>query len=295
MEIHQLRYFLAVAQTGSFTAAAAACNVSQPTLSAQIAKLEDELGGQLIERSRRGAKLSQWGELFKVRAAEALRQLESGRIELEELSGLRRGSVTLGCLPTTGAHLLPKILTAFGQAYPHIQVNLREESSPVLARSLLDAEVDLAIMDEAGFGQGHGLQAETLFTEPLLIVVAPTHALAKAPKLALSILANEPMILMKSGHGFRTIVLDALHRAGVNPRIVYESAEIETIQALVQAGLGISLVPEMVRKEQGLVYINISAPTPFRTVLLASRDQSTLSPAAAAMKQVALQCFKPPM
>ena len=98
MELQQLRYFLAVAQTGSFTGAAKTCFVSQPSLSSQIAKLESELGGPLIERNRQGARLTKSGELFRVRAAEALRQLESGRLEIEQLNGLTRGTVTLGCL-----------------------------------------------------------------------------------------------------------------------------------------------------------------------------------------------------
>lgn len=107
MEMQQLQYFLAVADLGSFTGAARACHVSQPALSSQVAKLEAELGGPLLERGRQGAKLSPRGEIFRLRAAEALRQLESGRMELEALSGLESGAVTLGCLPTTGAYVLP--------------------------------------------------------------------------------------------------------------------------------------------------------------------------------------------
>jgi LysR family hydrogen peroxide-inducible transcriptional activator len=281
MEIQQLKYFLAVVQTGSFTAAAKACRVSQPSLSSQIAKLENELGGALIERSRQGARLTKRGELFRGRAAEALRQLESGRFELEELSGLKRGTVTLGCLPTTGAYLLPPLLKAFGKAHPEIDVKLREESSPGLAKALRESEVDLAILDEAGLGPG--IQAETLFSEPLLIAVPPRHKFASRKKMPLSALANEPLILMKSGHGFRKIVLDALAKSGVEPRIVHESGEIETVQALVEAGLGISLVPRMV-KRHGLSYVEISAPTPSRSLLIAWREGSALSPAANALR-----------
>jgi len=285
MEIHQLRYFLAVAQTGSFTAAAKVSHVSQPSLSAQIAKLEGELGGPLIERSRQGARLTKRGELFRGRAAEALRQLESGRFEIEQLSGLTRGSVTLGCLPSTGAYLLPPLLRAFGKAHPGISVSLREESSPQLARLLRESEVDLAIVDEAGLGSG--LRSELLFSEPLLIAVPPGHRFASRKKLALKALADESLILMKSGHGFRKIVMDALSRAGVEPRVVHESGEIETVQALVKAGLGLSLVPKMVRRT-GLAYLEILPPTPSRTVHIAWRHDSVLSPAALALKRIAL-------
>ena len=124
MELHQLRYFLAIAQHGSFTAAADVCHVSQPSLSAQVKKLEDELGGPLLERSRQGSRLTPRGQVFRPRALEALQQLESGRGEVEELSGLKRGEVALGCLPTTGAHILPGILSAFREAHPTLQVKL---------------------------------------------------------------------------------------------------------------------------------------------------------------------------
>lgn len=290
MEIHQLRYFLAIAQTGSFTGAAQACHVSQPSLSSQVAKLEDELGGPLIERSRQGARLTQRGELFRGRAAEALRQLESGRYELEELSGLKRGSVTLGCLPTTGAYLLPPLLKAFGKAHPEIQVGLREESSPGLTKGILASDVDLAITDEAGLGPG--IHADTLFSEDLWIALPPGHRFQSRKKLALASLAGEPLILMKSGHGFRKIVLDALAKAGVDPKVVHDSGEIETVQALVQAGLGASLVPAMV-KRRGLTYVEIKPPTPSRTLLLASREGTVPSPAAEALRRMAIKLFHP--
>ena len=222
MELHQLRYFLAIAQHGSFTAAAEVCHVSQPSLSSQVAKLEGELGGPLFERSRQGSRLTPRGLVFRPRALEALSQLESGRSELEELSGLKRGEVTLGCLPTTGAYILPRILRSFRETHPSVQVKLREESSPTLGRALRETEVDLALMDEAGLGDG--LRSEVLFREPLLVVVPRDHPFAARKRISLGRLDGEPIILMKSGHGFRKIVLDALARAGVEPRIVYESS-----------------------------------------------------------------------
>jgi len=290
MEIHQLRYFLSIAETGSFTAAAEACHVSQPSLSAQVKKLEAELGGPLFERGRRGARLTQRGELFRVRAAEAVRQLEAGRREQEELSGVTRGSVGLGCLPTTGAYLLPQLLRAYIDGYPGVQVRLLEASSPQLGKALHDFEIELAIMDEAGIDPG--LEGETLFREPLVLAVPSGHRLASRKAVSLAALEGEPLVLMKRGHGYRQIVLDALARAGVTPRVVYESDEIGTVQRLVAAGLGLSIVPAMVRSEQGPVYLAIEKPTPRRTLLLARRDRGELSPAASAMRKIALAVLK---
>lgn len=285
MEIHQLRYFLSVAQSGSFTAAADLCHVSQPSLSAQIAKLEAELDGPLFERGRHGARLTERGTLFRPHAAEALRRLETGRRELEELSGLSRGGVSLGCLPTTGAYLLPQLLRTFLRTHPGVHVTLKEASSPQLAGALREFEIDLAIIDEAGLGAG--IASEVLFREPLVLAVPPGHRLAKADSATLESLSGEPFILMKSGHGYRRIVTEALAAAGVEPQVVYESDEIETVQRLVEAGLGITIVPRMVRKAHGPAYIDIGPPTPSRTLLIARRESGSLSAAAEAMRRIA--------
>jgi LysR family hydrogen peroxide-inducible transcriptional activator len=287
MEIHQIRYFLAVHATGSFTQGAHQTHVSQPSLSAQISKLEQELGGPLFYRSRKEVRLTERGEVFLPRAREILHQVEQANLETRELDGLTRGTVRLGCLPTTGAFLLPDLLGDFHNQYPNIQVQLVEESSPGLAQALDHFQVELAIMDEAGLGPG--LTSTPLFTEPLYLAVPPDHPLANHRAIDLSVLHDEPMILMKPGHGFHTIVMNALQNAGVEPIVVYQSAEIETVQGLVGAGLGISLVPKMVRKAWGISYLEILPPTPSRTIHLAYRERGFLGTAASALKEIAIE------
>ncbi len=287
MELHQLRYFLAIARNASFTRAAEACHVSQPSLSAQVAKLEDELGGPLFERLRSGARLTARGQVFLPRATEALSQLEQGRGELEDLAGLRRGEVTLGCLPTTGAFLLPPLLREFRRRFPLLNVRLIEESSPDLAVALREGRVDLALLDEAGLGVG--IDADLLFREDLWAAVPSGHALAGRGSINLAELADEPFVVMKSGQGFRKIVTAALAAVQVVPRIVYESGGIDTVQALVEAGLGVSLVPAMMKRSPGPVYLALLSPTPSRTLLLARKTGATLSAAATALADLAHQ------
>jgi LysR family hydrogen peroxide-inducible transcriptional activator len=291
METHQLRYFLAVAQTGRFTAAAKACHVSQPSLSIQIAKLESELGGSLFERNRRGGKLTARGETFLPRARAILDQMEGAREDAQALSGLTLGRVGLGCMPTTGAHLLPPILTAFRKSHPKIQVQLKEESSPDLARDLEQGEIELAILDEAGILPG--LDHQKLLVEELLLALPSKHPLAGKGALSLKQMAEEPFILMKSGHGFRQITLDLYRKAGLEPRVVFESGGIETVQAMVAAGLGISLVPQMVAITPGVAYASLSSPKAARTLSLAWRKKVPLSSAAEALrKSILLQKSK---
>lgn len=289
MELHQLRYFAAIVRSGSFTGAAEECHVSQPSLSIQIAKLEQEAGGPLFERRRSGALLTARGQLLVPRATEVLRQLDETLRDWSDLDGLRRGEVTLGCLPTTGAYVLPPLLRQFRQTHPELTVRLREESSPRLAEALAEGEIDLALVDEAGLAAG--LRWSPLFTEPLLVAVSQDHPLAARGAIAAEALVGEPLIVMKSGHGFRTIVLDFLESRGIVPTIVYESSGIETVQALVEAGLGVSLVPRMVRKSPGPVYLDLLPPTPTRTVSLAAREGAVPSPGAAALEASVREWF----
>ena len=290
METHQLRYFLAVAQTGRFTQAARQTHVSQPSLSVQIAKLEGELGGELFERTRKGARLTARGETFLPRAKAILEEMESAREDARAQSGLTLGRVSLGCMPTTGAHLLPPLLTAFRKSYPKIQIQLKEESSPGLARDLEQGEIELALVDEEGLSPA--LDRQVLLTEPLLLAFPWGHPLAKKKGLTLRQAAGESFILMKPGHGFRQITLDLFRKAGLEPKVVFESDGIETVQALVAAGLGISLVPRMVANFPGVAYGEMSQPLAFRTLSLAWRKKAKLSSAAQALKAVALQVLK---
>jgi LysR family hydrogen peroxide-inducible transcriptional activator len=287
MELHQLRYFLAVVHSGSFTAAAQKSFVSQPSLSLQIAKLEDELGGRLFERGRAGARITERGKLLVPRAAAVMQQLESLRAEIDELDGLQRGELVLGCLPTTGAHILPVVLQEFSARHPDVSVQLREASSPGLAAMLNAYEIELAILDEAGLDDS--MQTDVLFQEPLLVALPPDHPLAEMPAVKLASLQNEKFILMRPDHGFHTIVMRALRQAGIQPQVVYESAEIDTVQGLVAAGLGISLVPAMVRRPAGIAYAAVEDQQVSRSLFLVHRGQ--LSPAARAMREIALGCL----
>jgi LysR family hydrogen peroxide-inducible transcriptional activator len=180
--------------------------------------------------------------------------------------------------------LLPPILTAFRKIYPKIEVQLKEQSSPDLAKDLEQGEIELAIMDEAGLRPG--LAHQTILEEELLLALPTKHPLAGKKSLHLKQVAEEPFILMKTGHGFRQITLDLYRKAGLEPKVVFESGGIETVQALVAAGLGISLVPQMVAKYPGVGYSTLGQPKAQRTLSLAWRKKAPLSSAAEALKKV---------
>lgn len=243
MELHQLRYMVAVAKTGNFSRAAERCHVAQPSLSQQIHKLETELGQRLFNRLKRGVKLTEAGENFLPRALRILEEVEAARREAEDTQALVRGTVTVGALPTIAPYLLPGVIAQFSEKYPGIEVVVQEDTTARLLKLTTSFEVDMAIMslplDETG------VEVEKFFAEELLLAMPMNHALAKKKSVKVTDLEDERFILMKEGHCLGDQVLGFCNRRNFQPKVSCRSAQIETVQALVATGLGISLVPQM--------------------------------------------------
>jgi len=246
MELHQLRYFLAVARTRNFSRAAEQCHVAQPSLSQQIMKLEDELGERLFERNKREVALTPAGELFRGHAERVLEELELARDKVHEVRGLVRGRVALGALPTVAPYYLPVRLRAFARMFPGIEVVVHEDTTAQLAAAVLAREIDVALVSLPV--ERAGLEAEEFFDEDLLVVLPAGHALARKPRLNLDDLEEEAFILMKEGHCLAGQALQFCRLKGFAPRVSFRSAQIETVQAFVAAGWGVSIVPAMARK-----------------------------------------------
>jgi LysR family hydrogen peroxide-inducible transcriptional activator len=243
MEFHQLRYFLAVVRTKNFSRAAEQCHVSQPSLSQQIMKLEDELGEKLFERTKREVALAPAGDLLKVHAERVLQEVESACHGVREMRGLVRGRVALGVLPTIAPYFLPKRLRAFATKFPAVEVVVHEDTTDQLAAAVLAKEIDLAIVSLPV--ERVGLVAEGLFAENLLVALPAGHGLARKRGLTLDDLEREPFVLMKEGHCLTGQALQFCRLKGFAPRVSFRSAQIETVLAFVAKGWGVSIVPEM--------------------------------------------------
>lgn len=268
MELQQLRYVLAVARTGNFSRAAEQCHVSQPSLSQQIQKLEEELGEKLFDRLRQRAQLTPVGEAFVRRAARILDEVESAGREAREARELTCGTVCVGALPTIAPYLLPTVIGRFATLFPGVQIVVQEDTTARMLAMLAGGEVDFAIVSlpitDARF------EVETLFEEELLLALPARHRLARRPAVTLADLEGERFILMKEGHCLGDQVLDFCHRQDFRPTVSCRSAQIETIQALVAAGLGVSLVPRMAcasGPEKRPVYRPLQDVRPRRTVV----------------------------
>src|SRR5260370_40230580 len=146
MEIHQLAYFESVSRHLHFTRAAEELNVAQPSVSQQIRKLETELGAPLFHRMKRRVALTEAGETFLPHARAVLQRLDEARLEVQELSGLRKGTLAVGAPPSVGTHLLPRALASFSKRHPGIALTFREAGSPTLITQLEHGELDLAIV-----------------------------------------------------------------------------------------------------------------------------------------------------
>ena len=281
MELHQLRYFLAVARTRNFSRAAEQCRVAQPSLSQQIMKLEGELEERLFERTKREVSLTPAGERFRIVAERVLDEVELARESVREAKGQLKGRVVLGALPTVAPYYLPKRLQAFTALHPHVEVMVHEDTTAQLAQAVIAKEIDVALVSLPV--ERAGLVTEEFFDEDLLVALPLKHALARKKRLTLDDLEPEPFILMKEGHCLAGQALQFCRLNGFAPRVSFRSAQVETVLAFVAAGWGVSIVPAMARKVVGHGVCYRAMPGVTRSIGVIRREARPLSHAARAL------------
>ncbi len=270
MEMHQLRYAVAVARSGNFSRAAEQCHISQPSLSQQILKLEEELGERLFDRTKREARLTPHGEIFLRRAVRILEEADGVMRDAEDAKQLLSGTLTVGVIPTIAPYLLPKVAAAFIKRFPGVELIVQEEPTARLLKLLHGYEVQLAILSTPF--ETDRLETSTLLSEELLIALPPDHALARKRTLLPKDLEEERLIVMQEGHCLGDQVLGFCTHGDLRPRISFRSAQLETLQSLVHAGMGISLIPAMATRRnpaESPAYRPLSGKKPSRTVVAA--------------------------
>lgn len=265
MELHQLRYFCAVAETGSFSRAAEQSHVAQPSLSQQILKLEDELGARLFDRLGRSVRLTDLGEAFLPRARSVLRELEAAKGDVRERKDSISGPITIGVIPTVAPYFLPPRLTLFTRQFPQVQITVVEEITPVLLERLRASRVDVALL--ALPIRGHEFEAFPILTERLFAALPHKHPLANRRVVSLKDLRKESFLLLRDGHCFRDTAVAACDRARVNPQVIFESGQFSSILSMVGTGMGVSIVPEMaIEKRAHCRYVRIADKEATRTI-----------------------------
>ena len=287
MELHQLRYFVAVARTKNFSRAAEQCHVAQPSLSQQIIKLEEELGERLFERTKRRVSLTAAGDVFRAHADQVLERVESAYDGMRELRGLAYGRVRLGVLPTIAPYYLPQRLRLFTERFSAVEVVVHEDTTDQLASAVLANEIDLALVS---FPLDRpGLASEVFFEEKLLVALPSGHALSTKRHIKLDDLEKEAFILMKEGHCLSGQALQFCRMNGFSPRVSFRSAQIETVLAFVSKGWGVSLVPEMAIP--GVTYRPLAGVK--RSIGIIRREARPMSPAVRALAEFLAKAAAP--
>lgn len=251
MELHQLRYFCAIAETGSFSRAAQQSHVSQPSLSQQILKLENELGARLFDRLGRTVRLTELGSAFLPRARAVLRDVEAARSDVVARKTSVNGPLCVGVIPTIGPYFLPSALASFSRKYPQARVTIVEEITPLLLERLRAGTMDVAIVALPLKVRNREFKSFPLTTEKLYAVLPKRHPLARQRSIPLGELRDSPFLLLRDGHCFREATVAACNRARLNPNIVFESGQFSSILSMVGAGLGVSIVPAMAIEKRG--------------------------------------------
>jgi len=268
MEMHQLKYFLAIADTGNFTRAAELCHVSQPSLSQQIIKLEEEVGHRLFDRMGRRVQLTDAGRLLLEHARAVITTVENATRELRETRGQGFGRLAIGVIPTIAPFVLPQALAAFARAHPNVELIVQEDYTAHILAGLTAGELDVAIAalpiaDE-------NLVVEVLGTEPLLLVLPKGHHLAGKRRVLLRDISGEPFVLISDVHCLGEQVMSFCRGHEIEPRIVCRGAQISTVQAMVALGQGISLLPAMAGHQDSdrrRVYQLLAEDPPERTIV----------------------------
>jgi DNA-binding transcriptional LysR family regulator len=290
MQLQQLRYFVAVAGTRHFTQAAELLGVAQPTLSKQIHTLEGTLGAPLFERIRGDVTLTVAGETLLPLARRMVSDADAARDAVQEIVGLRRGSVRLGATPSLCSSLVPRVLRAYRSAHPGIELHVAESGSADLIADLLGHTLDLALIVRPEQGADPALQAVPILRESLVVASVATGPPPTVSRhVTLPELEHTPLVMFRPGYDLREVTLDACRRAGFTPRFAVEGGEMDAVLAFVEAGLGVALVPSMVLANRPRLRATpLAAPGMQRTVALAQRRRTVLPHAAAALRDTLL-------
>ena len=285
MQLHQLEYFAAVAETRHFTAAASRCHIAQPSLSKQIRLLEAELGTQLFSRARGNIHLTQAGETLYPYAKRILADAATAKTAVHDLNDLARGHLRLGATPSTSTALLPSTLARFHTRYPGVDLELHESGSRDLVQLLARGELDIAVVVLPLHASDPSLETEPLLEEGLVLAVRSTHPLVAKNKVTPRDLDGLPMVMFRPGYDLRDVVLGACRSVGARPRITVEGGEMDAVLELAAVGLGAAVVPSMVLDRRAdLVGLPFTKPQLTRTIATAYRRDVGLTGAAAALQ-----------
>ncbi len=278
MNLRALEYFVAVADQRHFGRAAAACHVSQPTLSMQIKKLENQLGVQLLERNPQGVTLTATGALVLDRARTVLRDVDDIAALAQEEADPQRATLRIGLFPTLAPYLLPHVVPTIRQRFPDLELLLTEAKTDAIVDLLRRGDLDSGVL--ALPIDADELEATVLFEEEFVLVVPTGHRLATTTgPVATGVLADESVLLLDDGHCLRDQALAVCRIAGAHEYSDFRSTSLETLRQMVAAGVGITLLPRLavsppIPRSDTVETIEFADPVPARAIAMVWRKSS---------------------
>ncbi len=281
MNLRDLNYLVALIEHGHFGRAAEACFVSQPTLSTQIRKLEEELGVTLVERSSRKVLLTAVGEEIAIRARHVLDEVKQMRELARRTLDPEAGSLRLGIFPTLAPYLLPHVMPEVRKRFPKLSLLLTEDRTAELLDRLADGRMDAAVL--ALPVQDRRLHEEFLFEEDFLLAAPESHPLTRRRRLLTGDLADQQLLLLEDGHCLRDQALAVCRLAGAGEQAGFRASSLETLRQMVCSGIGITLMPALAAQPPvaalpGLSLRRFSMHPPSRRIGLVWRKSSAFSP-----------------
>ena len=277
MNLKDLKYLVALADTGHFGKAAERTFVTQPTLSAQLKKLEEFLGVKLVERQPKNVQLTDIGKQVVIRARRMLEQgdeiIALAHTNTDPLSG----RIKVALIPTVGPYLLPRVTQMIRKILPNLSLMLYEYQTEPLLKRLRDGEFDLGII--ALPSDADGLESRVLYEEAFVLAVPQQHALSEKSVVRIQDLKGHALLLLEDGHCLRDQALEVCSRVDVHEVEDFRATSLETLRQMVVAGLGITLLPELAVEspfgQRGLTTRPFAKPAPSRTVGAVWRKSST--------------------
>ena len=286
MELRQLEYFVAVAEEANFTRAAARVHVAQPGVSAQIRKLERELGQALLDRSGRAVRLTEAGAAVLPYARAALAAVDGARLAVDELTGLLRGRVAVGTVTSVPSEDLDLsgLLAGFHRDHPAVEITLTEDNSDRMVEALRDGRLDMALVNLGGKTLP-GIETRVVTDERLVAAVSHNDPLAARTAVTLETIRERSLISLPRGTGIRSLIDDACAAAGFRPRIAFEAGDPNVLAQLASRGLGVAVLPESLAEfyREELRAVAITRPELRGRLELAWRAEGPVSPAARAL------------
>ncbi len=280
MNLRALQYLIALADVRHFSRAAERCHVSQPTLSTQIRKLEEELEVQLVERHPRQVMLTPVGEEIVSRARTLIGEMEAIRAIARRSHDPHSGTVRIGIFPTLAPYFLPHVIPAIRKAFPRLTLRLYEEKTEDVLHMLAEGKLDAGLL--ALPLTADWLETRVLFEEPFVLAVPENHPLASVPEVDMDDLADQELLLLEDGHCLREQALEVCQLTGAQEKLDFHATSMETLRHMVAANAGITLMPTLSIKPplsntENLVTRPFKSPGPKRTIAMVWRKSSALA------------------